>query len=103
MMCSPTARATSSRAPSERLGEVASALAAKLGDAAQVSIVFRPLTDGRADEEQAAMFMKLVSALDDEDDVQHVYSNLDIAGRNAGQADCRLSWAIWELSLKLNP
>ncbi len=64
---------------SEKVGEVASALATKLGDAEQVSIVFRPLTTVALAEEQAAMFLKLVSALDDEDDVQHVYSNVDLA------------------------
>ena len=62
----------------ERLGEVAATLAARLGDPAQVSVVFRPHTTIALDDDKANALMKLVNALDEEDDVQHVYSNFDI-------------------------
>ena len=62
----------------ERLGDVAASLAARLGDPAQVSVVFRPHTTIALDDDKANALMKLVNALDEEDDVQHVYSNFDI-------------------------
>ncbi|MDP9138497.1 MAG: YebC/PmpR family DNA-binding transcriptional regulator, partial [Pseudomonadota bacterium] len=63
----------------ERLGEVVSALTARLGDPAQVSVMFRPQTLIALDDDKASALMKLLNALEDEDDVQHVYSNFDIS------------------------
>ena len=63
----------------EQLSEVASALEAALGEAKSTSIAWRPKTRTPVTGEAAATLMKLIDALDDDDDVQNVYSNEDIA------------------------
>ncbi len=62
----------------ESIGEVSSALAAKFGDAQSVKVVWKPQTLTPVDREKAESLMKLVDALDDDDDVQAVFSNADI-------------------------
>jgi YebC/PmpR family DNA-binding regulatory protein len=61
----------------ERLGEVSSDLATKVGEPVQVAVVFRPQTTIALTENAAETFMKLVGALEDEDDVQQVHSNFE--------------------------
>src|SRR5690606_21323370 len=61
------------------LGEVARALEEALGEAETVKAVWRPQTMTALDEEKAASVMKLVAALDDDDDVQAVYSNYEVS------------------------
>ncbi len=63
----------------ENTGEVSSALAAKLGDADTVKIVWKPQTMAPVDEEKAESLMKLVEALDEDDDVQNVFTNVEIS------------------------
>jgi YebC/PmpR family DNA-binding regulatory protein len=63
----------------ESIGEVSSALAAKFGDAQSVKVVWKPRTLTPVDREKAESLMKLVDALDDDDDVQSVFSNADIS------------------------
>ena len=63
----------------ESIGEVSSALAAKFGEAQSVKIVWKPQTLTPVDREKAESLMKLVDALDDDDDVQVVFSNADIS------------------------
>jgi YebC/PmpR family DNA-binding regulatory protein len=60
------------------LGEVASALAASLGEAESVKAVWKPQTMASLDEERAATLMKLIASLDDDDDIQDVYSNFEV-------------------------
>ncbi|THD77174.1 MAG: YebC/PmpR family DNA-binding transcriptional regulator [Phenylobacterium sp.] len=60
------------------LSEVAAALEAALGPAQSTSIVWRPKTLTPITGDPAATFLKLIDALEDEDDVQNVYSNADI-------------------------
>jgi YebC/PmpR family DNA-binding regulatory protein len=69
----------------ERLGEVATALAPRLGEPARVAAAFRPHTAVSLRGEKAEAFVKLVSALDDEDDVQNVYSNCELSESEIGK------------------
>ncbi len=63
----------------ESIGEVSSALAAKFGDAETVKIVWKPNVMAPVGEfEKAESLMKLVDALDEDDDVQNVFTNADI-------------------------
>ena len=63
----------------ESIGEVSSALAAKFGDAKSVKVVWKPQTLTPVDQEKAESLMKLVDGLDEDDDVQVVFSNADIS------------------------
>jgi YebC/PmpR family DNA-binding regulatory protein len=63
----------------ENIGEVSQALAAKFGDAETVKIVWKPTVMAPlAEFEKAESLMKLVDILDEDDDVQHVFTNADI-------------------------
>jgi len=59
------------------LGEVARALEETLGEAETVKVVWRPQNATPVDEETAATLLKLVGTLEDDDDVQSVYSNFE--------------------------
>jgi YebC/PmpR family DNA-binding regulatory protein len=63
----------------EDLGDVAKNLEQALGEAETVRAVWRPQTMASLDEDNAATLVKLLSILDDDDDVQSVYSNFDIS------------------------
>ena len=63
----------------ESLNEVVEALTASLGDPKSTAIVWRPRSDVPVSGEAAAGLMKLIDALDDDDDVQNVFANFDIA------------------------
>ena len=62
----------------EDLSAVVEALEAALGAAKSTSIVWRPKTQTPVSGDDAATLMKLIDALDDDDDVQNVYSNVDL-------------------------
>ena len=62
----------------ENIGEVSSALAKKFGDAETVKIVWKPTVMAPVDFDKAETLLKLVDALDDDDDVQVVFTNADI-------------------------
>jgi YebC/PmpR family DNA-binding regulatory protein len=62
----------------EVLGEVAGKLAQRLGEPSSSKIVWKPLTMQPLEEERAAQLMKLVESLDEEDDIQNVYSNFEV-------------------------
>ena len=59
----------------EDLGAVAEALEAALGPAKSTAVVWRPKTETPVAGEDAAKLVKLLDALDDDDDVQNVYGN----------------------------
>jgi YebC/PmpR family DNA-binding regulatory protein len=63
----------------ESIGEVSSALAAKLGEAETVKVVWKPQTMTPVDEETAQTLMKLIDALDEDDDVQNVFTNFEVS------------------------
>ncbi len=66
----------------DALGEVAQALEAALGPAKSTSLAWRPKTLTPISGDAVATLMKLVDALEDEDDVQNVYFNADIAAED---------------------
>jgi YebC/PmpR family DNA-binding regulatory protein len=61
------------------LGEVARNLEEALGEAETVKAVWQPQTTTELDEDKAASMVKLVSTLEDDDDVQAVYSNFEVS------------------------
>ena len=63
----------------EDLNEVAEAMSRVLGDPKSTSIVWKPQAETPLNADQAATLMKLLDALDAEDDVQNVYSNEQIS------------------------
>jgi YebC/PmpR family DNA-binding regulatory protein len=63
----------------EDLGAVSAALEAKLGEAASVKALWRPMQTAALDEEKAASVLKLIAALEEDDDVQNVYSNFEVS------------------------
>ena len=67
----------------EDLSSVVEALEAALGPAKTTSIVWRPKTLTPVSGEDAATLMKLIDALDDDDDVSNVYSNVDLTDEQA--------------------
>jgi YebC/PmpR family DNA-binding regulatory protein len=63
----------------ESLGEVASALETGLGEPRSVKAVWKPKVMAPVDEDTARTVMKLVAALDADDDVQAVFANLEVS------------------------
>jgi YebC/PmpR family DNA-binding regulatory protein len=63
----------------EDLSAVAEALEARFGAAKSTSIVWRPKTTTPVAGEQAQTLMKLMDALDDDDDVQNVFANFEMS------------------------
>ena len=62
----------------DSLGTVAAALEAKLGEASTTKIVWKPNLTTMADEETATSVFRLISAFEDDDDVQTVFSNVEV-------------------------
>ena len=62
----------------EDLGSVASALEEKFGQATSVKAVWKPNLTTQVDEDNAQTIMKLIAALDDDEDVQNVFSNFEV-------------------------
>ncbi|MCF6367731.1 YebC/PmpR family DNA-binding transcriptional regulator [Rhizobium halophilum] len=63
----------------ESLGEVTKALEASLGEAETVKTIWKPQNTVPVDEEKAQSLMKLIDTLEDDDDVQTVYSNFEVS------------------------
>jgi YebC/PmpR family DNA-binding regulatory protein len=63
----------------ENIGEVTSGLTDKLGEAETVKVVWKPQTVTPVDEETAQLLMKLIDALDEDDDVQNVFTNFEVS------------------------
>jgi transcriptional/translational regulatory protein YebC/TACO1 len=59
------------------LNEVATALEAELGESESTKLVWRPTTTTEMDLESMEKLMKLVDALEDDDDVQRVTTNFE--------------------------
>jgi YebC/PmpR family DNA-binding regulatory protein len=62
----------------EALHEVAGALETSLGEAESVKLAWKPNLTVEMDESDAGTLLKLVDALDDDDDVQTVWGNYEI-------------------------
>ena len=63
----------------EALGQVSAALEAKLGEPASAKALWKPMQSTAVDEEKAASILKLIAGLEDDDDVQNVYSNFEVS------------------------
>ncbi|MBN9025026.1 YebC/PmpR family DNA-binding transcriptional regulator [Kaistia sp. MMO-174] len=63
----------------ETLGDVAKALEETLGEPESVKAIWKPQNLVPVDEEKAVGVMKLIDALDDDDDVQNVYTNFEVS------------------------
>ncbi|WP_306259187.1 YebC/PmpR family DNA-binding transcriptional regulator [Pararhizobium sp. IMCC21322] len=62
----------------EDINEVSTALETALGEGASVNPTFKPQTGTPVEEDKAGTLMKLINILEDDDDVQNVYSNFEI-------------------------
>ena len=60
------------------IGDVTTALEAALGEAESVKTIWRPQTGTPVDEDRAQSILRLISVLDDDDDVQNVYANFEV-------------------------
>jgi YebC/PmpR family DNA-binding regulatory protein len=63
----------------EELGSVAVLLEKKLGQAQSVKAIWKPTLTAPVDEDNAQTILKMLSALEDDDDVQNVYANFEIS------------------------
>jgi YebC/PmpR family DNA-binding regulatory protein len=63
----------------DTLGTVAGALEAKLGEAESVKAIWKPTLTTQVDEDAAQSIMKMIAALEDDDDVQNVYANFEVS------------------------
>jgi YebC/PmpR family DNA-binding regulatory protein len=63
----------------EDLAAVSAALEAKLGEPASAKALWRPLQTTAVDEDKAASILKLIAGLEEDDDVQNVYSNFEVS------------------------
>jgi YebC/PmpR family DNA-binding regulatory protein len=69
----------------DTLGTVSSALEATLGAAQSVKAVWKPVTTTPLDEDNAGSILKLIAALEDDDDVQAVFANFEIDEATMGR------------------
>ncbi|WP_343081183.1 YebC/PmpR family DNA-binding transcriptional regulator [Ostreiculturibacter nitratireducens] len=67
------------------LNEVSTALEADLGESETAKLIWRPQTRTELDLEGAQKLMKLIDALEEDDDVQNVTGNFDIPDEVAAQ------------------
>ena len=63
----------------DSLGTVAGALEEKLGDAQSVKAVWKPNLTTQVEEGHAEAIMKMIAALEDDDDVQNVFANFEVS------------------------
>lgn len=63
----------------EDMGQVSKALEDALGEAETVKAIWKAQNTVPVDEEKAQSLMKLIDTLDDDDDVQNVYSNFEVS------------------------
>ena len=71
----------------ESLSEVAAALEAALGAAKSTTLAWRPKALTPITGDALATLMKLVETLEDDDDVQNVYSNADISAEDLAKLE----------------
>jgi YebC/PmpR family DNA-binding regulatory protein len=63
----------------ESLRDVARALEAKFGEPRKAALVWRPQNTIHVDDEAGEKILKLIGALEDNDDVQNVYANFEVS------------------------
>ena len=63
----------------ERLAEVSKALEARFGEPQKSALTWRPQTSVPVDDETGERVIKLITQLDEQDDVQTVYANFEVS------------------------
>ncbi|WOJ91299.1 YebC/PmpR family DNA-binding transcriptional regulator [Methylocapsa polymorpha] len=63
----------------ENLREVAQALESKFGEPRKASLIWKPQNTISVDDEAGEKILRLVGALEDNDDVQNVYANFEVS------------------------
>ena len=63
----------------DTLREVAKALEAKFGEPRKAGFIWKPQNTVPVDDEQGERVLKLIDALNDQDDVQNVYANFEVS------------------------
>jgi transcriptional/translational regulatory protein YebC/TACO1 len=63
----------------ESINEVSKGLESLLGEASTVKAIWKAQNSVPVDEERAQSLMKMTDSLEDDDDVQNVYTNMDIS------------------------
>jgi len=63
----------------DTLHEVAKALEAKFGEPRKSGMMWKPQNTVAVDDEAGEKILKLMDALDDNDDVQNVYANFEVS------------------------
>ena len=61
------------------LGSVSGALETKLGEPETVKALWKPVQTTSLDEDKAAQLLKLIAGLEEDEDVQNVYSNFEVS------------------------
>jgi transcriptional/translational regulatory protein YebC/TACO1 len=67
------------------LNEVSTALEAELGESDSTKLVWKPTTTTEMDLENMQKLMRLIDALEDDDDVQRVTTNFEASDEVMGQ------------------
>ena len=68
------------------MAEVAAALEKTLGEPESAKFVFRPQNYVPVDVEKGTTLLKLIGILEEDDDVQNVYSNFDMSDEDLAKA-----------------
>jgi transcriptional/translational regulatory protein YebC/TACO1 len=63
----------------DSLRDVAKALEAKFGEPRKSALVWKPQNTIAVDDEQAEKVLKMIDTLNEQDDVQNVYANVEIS------------------------
>jgi YebC/PmpR family DNA-binding regulatory protein len=63
----------------DSLGEVAKALEGKFGEPRKAALSWKPQNSLSVDDEQGEKLLKLIEALEENDDVQNVYANFEVS------------------------
>ena len=71
----------------EDLNTVVEALVPVLGEPKTTGVIWRPRIETPVEGDAVATLMKLLDALDDDDDVQNVYSNEDVSDEDMARLD----------------
>lgn len=71
----------------EAMVEVAAALEKVLGEAESVKAVWKPQNNTPIDADKGASLMKLIATLEEDDDVQNVYTNFEMSDEDAAKLE----------------
>ncbi len=66
-------------ASADRLRDVARALEGKFGEPRKAALVWKPQNTVAVDDEQGEKLLRLISTLEEHDDVQNVYANFEVS------------------------